>query len=627
LTWQGSRPAPGSTLPKGAIIIAGSKLDCVIVGFNDYDLQAIMAAREKTAASSGAFRQMLGSVFRHGGRWLHHVEFLNAVLREATDRDYRLHPMELCNLAVAYLKSYLTGRGLDVEIVNFFNTGKDRLAALLRDGPRAVAITTTLYVESDPIVEIVRFIRQHSPETTIIAGGPYFLNLCSSPRLLAQELLLDGIGADIYVHEAQGEATLARLLLALRDPRGPDLGSIPNLIYRADFGVELWRAAPAQKGALAETGRGGELVNRADLAAKPWRAAPAEKGALAETGRGAWFLRTPRQVEDNDLDACAVDWRLLPRDLCAPTAQMILSRSCPFHCTFCRYPALAGPWKVASVAAAERQMQQLRDAGARVLILYDDTPNIPLPRFKQMLAMMARNRFGFSWFSNFRCSGADAETYDLMQASGCAGVFLGIESGDETILRNMNKQASLDKYREGIARLKRNRILTYASFILGFPGETADTIEHTARFLEETQPDYYQLHVYYHSKSVPIQLEAARFGLTGSDYSWRHATMDWQEACEAADRLRRSIQGPVIGTSYLSTFWMIGYLLGKGIRMPHIRRFMELCRPVLLRNAGARSLADIREEPLSPELLSAAREIAADLDLAQAAPAEPHLPA
>ena len=572
--------------------MAGSKLDCVIVGFNDYDLQAIMAAREKAAGSSGAFRQMLGSVFRHGDKWLHHIEFLNAVLREATGQTYRLHPMEMPNLAVAYLKSYLTRQGLDVEIVNFFNTGKDRLAALLRDGPRAVAITTTLYVESDPIVEIVRFIREHNAETTIIAGGPYILNICSSPRFLAQELLLRGIGADIYVHEAQGEATLARLLHALREPRGPDLRSIPNLIYRAN------------------------------LAAKPSRAAPAEQGTPPETSGGPEFVGTPRQVEDNDLDACAVDWRLLPRDLCAPTAQMILSRSCPFHCSFCRFPAVAGPWKVASVATAECQMQQLCDAGARVLILYDDTPNIPLPQFKQMLAMMVRNRFGFSWFSNFRCANADAETYDLMQASGCKGVFLGIESGDQTILNNMNKKASLDKYREGIARLKRNQILTYASFILGFPGETGETAERTARFLEETQPDYYQMHVYYHSKSVPIQLEAARFGLIGSDYSWRHATMDWQEACDTVDRLRRSIQGPIIGTSYLSTFWMIGYLLGKGIRMPHIRRFMELCRPVLLRNAGARNSADIRQEPLAPELLSAARQMAADMDPAQAAPAE-----
>src|ERR1035437_10822920 len=172
--------------------------------------------------------------------------------------------MEMPNLAVAYLKSYLTRQGLDVEIVNFFNTGKDRLAALLRDGPRAVAITTTLYVESDPIVEIVRFIREHNAETTVIAGRPYILNICSSPRFLAQELLLRGIGADIYVHEAQGEATLARLLHALREPRGPDLRSIPNLIYRAH------------------------------LAAKPSRAAPAEPGTAPETSGGPAFVGTPR---------------------------------------------------------------------------------------------------------------------------------------------------------------------------------------------------------------------------------------------------------------------------------------------------------------------------------------------
>jgi len=69
-----------------------------------------------------------------------------------------------------------------------------------------------------------------------------------------------------------------------------------------------------------------------------------------------------------------------------------------------------------------------------VLILYDDTPNIPLPRFKQMLAMMARNRFASPGSSNFRCSGADAETYDLMQAAAARGCSWN-RIGDETILR------------------------------------------------------------------------------------------------------------------------------------------------------------------------------------------------
>jgi radical SAM PhpK family P-methyltransferase len=567
-----------------------SKLDCVIVGFNDHDLQAVMASREKVAAFSGAFRHMLGSLIRHEGRWLHHVQFLNSVLREATGLAYQLHTMELPNLSVAYLKSFLTRQGLDVEIVNFFNSGKDRLTELLDDGPRAVAITTTLYVENDPLVEIIRYIRARNPETKIIAGGPYILNLCSSVRSFAQESLLRDIGADIYVHEAQGEATLARVLHALRKPDGPDLGRIPNLIYRTGL-------AKAQS-----------------------PADPVEEDSPTKSSGRVQFARTPRVVEDNDMDSCAVDWSLVPSDLYVPTAQMIMSRSCPFHCTFCRYPILAGPWKYNSVTAAERQMQHLRDAGSRVLILYDDTPNIPLPRFKQLLAMMIQNRFGFSWFSNFRCANADEETYDLMQASGCKGVFLGIESGDQTILSNMNKRASLEKYREGIARLKRNQIIAYASFIVGFPGENQETVEHTRRFLEETQPDFYQLHVYYHSKSVPIQLDAARFGLTGSDYSWRHATMDWQGACDAVDELRSSIEGPVVGTSYLSTFWMIGYLLGKGISVAHIRRFMELSRPALLRNAGARSGADIREAPLEPELLSLARDMAVEMNPSAAAP-------
>jgi len=148
-----------------------------------------------------------------------------------------------------------------------------------------------------------------------------------------------------------------------------------------------------------------------------------------------------------------------------------------------------------------------------------------------------------------------------MQASGCAGVFLGIESGDETILRN-NEQAGLARQvprRDRTAETQSDSDLCV--FIL--VRRTADTIEHTARFLEEDPAGLLSAKVYYHSKSVPIQLEAARFGLTRKRLYWRHATMDGR-------RPRRSGQvaavdsGPVIGTSNLSTFWMIGYLPERG---------------------------------------------------------------
>jgi len=251
------------------------------------------------------------------------------------------------------------------------------------------------------------------------------------------------------------------------------------------------------------------------------------------------------------------------------------------------------------------------------VILFDDTPNVPLPRFKAVMRMMVEEGFGFRWFSNLRCTNMDEEAYELMGRSGCLGVFLGIESGDQRILDNMNKQARIDAYRHGMKRLRELGILTYTSFIVGFPGETAETLESTIRFIEETRPDYYQVHVYYHSKSVPLQEQASAFRLQGSDYSWTHATMGWKDACDAADLVRRRIKHSIVGTSYLSTFWMIGYLLGKGVSMEHIRRFMALCAPLLIHNAESWAAETEQDAVLSPELLDVGRLMARDIDRAK----------
>ena len=538
-------------------------LDCVIVGYHDVELEPIMAARAQAAAESGGYRQMLGSVFRYGGRWLHHVQLLNSALEEATGRPHHLHTMDLPNLAVCYLHAYLARRGFAVASVNFFTPQRERLVELLQARPRAVAITTTLYFDSDPVREIVALVRRHAPEARIVAGGPHVHNVCGLRSAIAQDRLLADMGADVYVNDSQGEATLARLLPALRAGARAEWSAIPNLAY---------------------------------------------------PGAGGW-TRTPREVEANDLDADAIDWSLLPAGLARPTAQMRISRSCPFACSFCRYPALAGPSTLTGIPAIEREMRQLREGGATTLILVDDTPNVPAPRFKQMLRMMIDGRLGWSWFSNFRCSNADPETYDLLQASGCRGVFLGIESGDQAVLDNMRKQASVEKYRDGIRRLKERGILTYASFVVGFPGETRDTALRTLRFIEETQPDYYQLHLYYHSRNVPIHQQAARFGLHGSDYSWRHSTMDWREAADLIDHMRRTIAGPVICGSYLSSFWLVAYLYGKGVSFPHIRGFMERSRALLLRNADTAGAADGRDDSaIRSGLVEAARDVARDLE-------------
>lgn len=507
-------------------------LDCLIIGHNDMDFQTVRLELEKIGKHSGAYNDLkANSVLFHGKR-ITYMNLLNQTLKKATGTDYHLHACELPHLGAAYLKSFLCKRDFNVEIVNSFNQEKERLKELLAQSPKAVAITTTLYVDYSPIVEIVEFVRQHNPYTKIIVGGPHVYTICSDHEPETQDFIFKEIGADIYIFDSQGELTLSKIMAELRSGQNPlDLSGIPNLTYTSD---------------------------------------------------NVQFHRTPRLVEDNDMDENAVDWGYFDPDYYAPTVQTRTARSCAFKCSFCRYPAFAGSLNLTSLDVLERELQLLHATGVKNVVFIDDTFNVPLPRFKDICRMMTKNQFGFNWFSFFRCSNADDEAFDLMKESGCKGVFLGIESGDPRILKNMNKFADADRYRYGIGKLKERDIITFATIIVGFPGETQESIRNTMNFLQETSPMFYRLELYYHYTNVPIHKDAEKYGIRGTGYSWKHNTMDWKEAGEHLRMMYKTINGPHILPGYMFDFWSIPYLLGKGLTVEQIAEFAATAQEILV---------------------------------------------
>src|SRR5262249_29597169 len=150
--------------------------------------------------------------------------------------------------------------------------------------------------------------------------------------------------------------------------------------------------------------------------------------------------------------------------------------------------------------------------------------NVPLPRFKDLLRMMVRNDFDFQWYSYFRCSNADDETFDLLAKSGCAGVFLGLESGDQTLLKNMNKFATLERYRVGIRELKARGIPPSVSLIVASPGDTPQSVKTTTNFMTEPAPVFSRVELYSHRRSLPSHKDAEKYGIVGEDLSWTHNT-------------------------------------------------------------------------------------------------------
>jgi anaerobic magnesium-protoporphyrin IX monomethyl ester cyclase len=299
------------------------------VGYNEPDYDAVVAAtQKKMGIDSGDNHTVKRHSFILHGKRMTYMALLNHVITKATGQNPRFNVFETPSLGVCYLKSYLQKRNFEVEIINFFNYELEKFKKLLSRRPRSVAITTTFYFNNDPLIEIVKFVRKHSPDTKIIVGGPYLFELAFE---LDEETpdFVNLIGADIYVIDAQGENTLSQVLGQLQN--GQDLSSVPNLLYTSHDGT---------------------------------------------------FHRTQRIEENNDMDENSVEWNLLDRDLIAQIACLRTARSCPFVCAFCAYP-LKGPHALSSIETVERELKALHEIGTQVLIFIDDTFNIPLERFQR----------------------------------------------------------------------------------------------------------------------------------------------------------------------------------------------------------------------------------------------------
>lgn len=556
-------------------------MDCLILGYHETPLDKVIDGYAKMKKYTGAYRHQLHAVMQFRGRWMHYTDVFNEIISAAAGRRFDLHLMHMPNLAVSCLTSFLVKRDIDVEIVNFCNAEKEKLEMLLKKNPAAVAITTTYYVTDTPVTDIIQYVRKVSPASKIILGGPFVNNIClSSGDVTTQEFIFEKLGADIYIISAQGELTLARTLAELRKGNKGDLGSVPNLMYRADF-------------------LHGDTVENVD-------------GSGCAHVKSRQFIRTPLEIENNDLNTNCIDWDLFPQSFYTPITFMRTARGCPFQCAFCNFPSMSGQLTYSSLDIIEKEMKQLSQAGVRYLILIDDSFNVPLSRFKEILRMMISHNFNFNWFSYFRGSHADDETFELMQKSGCRGVFLGIESGDQEMLDHMNKKVDIEQYRTGIHNLHKRGIFTFISLIVGFPGETEQSVQRTIEFLEETRPTFMKAELYFHAPHVPIHKEAERYGIRGSGYGWRHNSMDWQTACDHIERMYGTVQGTLICPVYLFDFWTIPYFLSKGISLDQIKRFLNLSRQLLLKNFKLREADD--DTKTYEALLELGKEIAVSLE-------------
>ena len=498
----------------------GKQLDCVLIGYNETPFEEYAALLKSYGEDSEAYRDLRFSFVNLDGRSMDYIGLLNHVLKLAGVND-ELKSCDIPNLAAIYLTHYLRRRGCEARYINLFQFEKERLAEFLAEDPLCVAMTTTFYLLNLPVNEMVKFIRERNPRTKVIVGGPLIANHVRNYHGEELNVALEDIGADIYVNESQGEHTLTLIIDALKN--GGDLSRVPNIIYK-------------------------------------------ENGKLRQM---------PKLFETNSMDENFINWQTFVNEDLGPTVQTRTARSCAFNCSFCNYPKRAGKLTLASLETIEKELDSLRGLGyVKNLVFIDDTFNVPLPRFKDICRLMIEKDYQFNWFSYFRCSNSDEEAIELLAKSGCKGVFLGIESGSPTILQNMNKAATPEKYVRGLELLREYGVLTFASLIFGFPGETKETIKESVDFIKTTKPDYYRAQLWYCEPGTPVDMQREKYKIEGNGFVWSHATMDSMEAMDHIDLAFLEITESIWLPQWSFDFWTIPYLLGKEYSLELFRKLM-----------------------------------------------------
>ncbi len=168
------------------------------------------------------------------------------------------------------------------------------------------------------------------------------------------------------------------------------------------------------------------------------------------------------------------------------------TRGCPFSCSFCTVPSLNPGFRLRPVKDV------IRDASydnfrhwwqRKVVWFWDDNLTIRRPYIRELLREMIPLKKW--WLTQASMDIAkDPELLDLMKASGCIGVFLGIESfGVESLADANKKQNKIAQYKEAVGAIRKRGIAVMAGFIAGFDHDDEQSIVAMADQLMEIGVD------------------------------------------------------------------------------------------------------------------------------------------
>ena len=305
--------------------------------------------------------------------------------------------------------------------------------------------------------DLIPHLRKDHPETLLIAGGG-----CASS--IPKEMLEWNPDLDMVVI-GEGEKTIVDVIKHLGDR---EFSGIPGIAYRDGDEIVLNPPRP--------------LMTEQELDKLPhpaFGAVPMEE---------VYF-------KNSALPLCPETVTIRRR------IDLATGRGCPYSCTFCmdllsgrsrtHFDSSLGKkirWHSMKYVASLLRHIRLKHS-CDFVALMDECFTANRKRVFEFCDMLEEEELAglFRWGTTAHVKTIDAEMLSRMREVGCSYLDLGFESASDRILKSVKKRATARDNQRAFDMCMRAGIYPITNFMFGFPGESAQTVLDTARFLKRNQ--------------------------------------------------------------------------------------------------------------------------------------------
>lgn len=200
---------------------------------------------------------------------------------------------------------------------------------------------------------------------------------------------------------------------------------------------------------------------------------------------------------------------------------ILTSRGCPYECSYCsNFTRKTRFRSVDNILAEIVQVQE--KFGTKQFMFKDDSFTLRRKRVENFCNELISKKIKILWESTTRLDLVDDRLVKLMKRAGCNRIGVGVESGDEEMLKIYNKRLTKDQIRNGTNILTINNIFWTGYFMMGLPMERKEQMYKTLEFMKELAPPYAAIGIYKPYPGTKLFEISEGLGLVNSDVTNEH---------------------------------------------------------------------------------------------------------